>query len=223
MTCTCLWASWVLVDRLAQCFTGCLINMVDKSFCTKCTVPQLSDWFDQLLLTFLWTWGCYYTYLLYFSHVNPRSVARMWHWHKDRNEPLRNVVWQVNSAQFPCHLALYPFPPSSSFMLSSSPWGDALLSSGSVSQSELISLKKITRLRTATGLTATEKPLKRFPFSSSCEGFPCSVCPRGIERLLPPHSWDIKTLKFERGVAQSAEKWSYVLTHAACDTHIVGW
>jgi len=28
-------------------------------------------------------------------------------------------------------------------------------------------------------------------------------------------------LKFERGVAESGEKWTCVLTNVACDTHIV--
>lgn len=30
--------------------------------------------------------------------------------HKVGNELVRNVVWQVNSAQLPCRLALYLFP-----------------------------------------------------------------------------------------------------------------
>lgn len=46
MTCTCLWASWVLVGRLVKCFIGCLVNMVAKSFWSKCPVSQTSDSFD---------------------------------------------------------------------------------------------------------------------------------------------------------------------------------
>lgn len=128
----------------------------------------------------------------------------------------------------PCTLALYSSSSclsSSSFRPSSSLWGDVLLlSPGSVSQSPFIciSLKRVNWFQSTVWLTATAKPVKRFPFSS-CEGFPHSVCLRGIERLLPPHSWDIKTLKFERVVAETGEKWTCVLTHAACDTHIVGW
>jgi len=71
----------------AKGFTGCWVNMVDRFFCCKC-------------------WSLSFVRFLPYPTHSGMSVGL---WHKYRNELLRDVVCQVNSAQLPCGLALYPF------------------------------------------------------------------------------------------------------------------